>query len=610
MDKLYSLLMEHGLDQKKVLECEDLVKGVDADGGAVSAADVSAADAVVSGSEPADVADSTDFGSDRIFVDSVSGDSAVHPASVSGDSTVHPASAVPASGDLSHVDSVKTDFLDVSGDKTAFSKTSGVSTTSTTSSAVSRAKNGVSTLSKRNDISSGVDSTSEVSSKIFTASTESSDFSTLNVSENSLNSNDPDCLMPHDNQLKKTFSSTSLSSFSSGHDISTKIINIISFIDQNLLKIDDILKPHLSLDSGNIELLRYYNFNKSLKSAESDLLDYYQLPLGWRDNKFIIFGYRFSLSHKTLFKSLFQIHNETMNIYTHFFGFLLVAYLAIHFISTDVFKKNSFTDNLIFYGFFLGALKCLAGSCVWHTYSCFAHFPTRANCACMDYTGITVLITTSVISCEYASLHSHPLILQIYVTFSVLCGIGGFLFNWSPYFDKPECRSVRIGFFIGLALLGVTTSLFVAYFDGIVASGKYFFPLFYKSLIWYLLGTVFYGGLLPERFRKDVITLDSDNKTYSLNEVLLGNINNDGNQEINEILSKTEFSDLDDDLILENLIKAHFKSPIKTKFANNFFSLWWVDYFMNSHNIWHLCVLGGIIGHYFAVLEMFDNIVR
>ena len=93
-------------------------------------------------------------------------------------------------------------------------------------------------------------------------------------------------------------------------------------------------------------------------------------------------------------------------------------------------------------------------SSLWHTFSCFAHYPTRQTFACVDYTGITVLITCSIISVEYCSLYNYPKLLMGYVGFSTLCGLAGFVFNWSSYFDKPECRSIRIGFSLDYHFLG------------------------------------------------------------------------------------------------------------------------------------------------------------
>ncbi|GMF54596.1 unnamed protein product [[Candida] boidinii] len=51
------------------------------------------------------------------------------------------------------------------------------------------------------------------------------------------------------------------------------------------------------------------------------------------------------------------------------------------------------------------------------------------------------------------------------------------------------------------------------------------------------------------------------------------------------------------------------KQPKLTESSHKLSSLWWVDYFLNSHNIWHIFVVGGIVGHYSAVLDML-RIVR
>jgi adiponectin receptor len=398
-----------------------------------------------------------------------------------------------------------------------------------------------------------------------------------------------------------------------------RIITTIQYFDEKFTLIDDLLKPH---KQQHINQLRYYNFNNALSQAKNSHLHYYQLPLSWRENNYIIYGYRFSLSHLSTVKSVFQFfHNETMNIWTHFIGFLIVMYIClVHFPSTTVFQQNSVKDNISIYVFLAAAIKCLLGSCIWHTYSGFANFPVRARCACVDYTGITVLITCSVVAAEYASLYHHAVLLKVWISFSVICGATGFIFNWSPYFDKPECRSLRIGFFVGLAFLGITTTVVMAWNEGAMRSAKFFLPLFYKSFVWYAVGVVFYGGLFPERWRSDVV-VDTENETkhgknYSVNEVLMDKVGHDGEEEIEEILSESHkncnecHDHLDEDKLMEELIAKHFKEPVKTAHRNKLSSLWWVDYFMNSHNVWHICVVLGIVGHYFGILEMFENIDR
>ncbi|ABN65746.2 conserved hypothetical protein [Scheffersomyces stipitis CBS 6054] len=410
--------------------------------------------------------------------------------------------------------------------------------------------------------------------------------------------------------------------------LSQKIIATIQYFDEKLLSIDAFIndnKPERRLDyeeDSTLLQLRFFNFNRALKNAKDRYLHYYELPLSWRENKYIVYGYRYSLNHSTMLKSIFEFnHNESMNIWTHIIGFFFVGYLTLwHFPNTDVYKSNSFNDNLPVFVFFGAALKCLISSVTWHTYSCFAHLPTRQMCACVDYTGITVLITCSVIAAEYCALFNYPKILKVYITFSTICGTSGFAFNWSPYFDKPECRSVRIGFFMGLAFLGASAGVCMAIYEGVLPTLKFFFPLVYKSFVWYWLGVIFYGGLIPERWRYDVIIEENTkvcHHNYDTRDVLLDNIENSGREEIEEI--EEEFENIEEKHLPEDEEEARFKDiiakhfpekPTTTPYSHEFLSLWWVDYFLASHNIWHICVVLGVVGHYFSLLDMYRNIER
>lgn len=71
---------------------------------------------------------------------------------------------------------------------------------------------------------------------------------------------------------------------------------------------------------------------------------------------------------------------------------------------------------------------------------------------------------------------------------------------------------------------------------------------------------------------------------------------------------------IDEDCHCENLIdkkflEKHFLSePNKTEKNGTFWSLWWVDYVFASHTLWHIFVLFGILGHYYAILDMYSKI--
>lgn len=406
--------------------------------------------------------------------------------------------------------------------------------------------------------------------------------------------------------------------------LSEKIMDIIQYFDDKLIQIDEYIsaeKPDITnYNETAAQHLRFYNFHKALRAAQGTYLHYYQLPLSFRENKYIIYGYRFSLNHKTILKSLSHFnHNESMNIWTHLLGVMLFIYFGVwHYPNSSAYKNGTRSDLYVMYIFIGAAIKCLVSSVLWHTYSCCANLPLRSTFACVDYTGITVLITCSVIAAEYCSLYNYPKLLTTYISFSSICGMTSFIFNWSPYFDRPECRSLRIGFFMGLAFMGVTAFFCMCFNEGFLYALMFFFPLTYKSFMWYWIGVVFYGNLVPERWRSDVIIEEEDHcsHTHTSSDVLTGNIDNSGEEEMENI--KEEIEEADNSTPqnfhtrqVEEILDKHFPSkPLKTPTCNNFSSLWWVDYCFSSHNIWHIFVVFGAAGHYFSILGMLEKISR
>lgn len=446
--------------------------------------------------------------------------------------------------------------------------------------------------------------------------------------------------------------------------LTRKIITNLHFFEEKLLQIDQYIKSKTPLatdayeEDAKFNRFRFFNFNKALKVGQSKYLHYYQLPLSWRENRYIINGYRFTLLHQTMWELIFHFnHNETWNIWTHLVGAVVMLYLGlVHYPNTEAFKHSSVGDNAIMALFIFASLKCLVSSVLWHTYSTFAHLTIRNRFACVDYTGITVLVTCSVISAEYCSLYNYPKLLALFMSFSIIAGLGGFAFNWSSYFDRPECRPLRIGFYVCLAGLGASTFLCKWYYDGIFEAVTFYAPLTYRSFVWYWIGVIFYGGLIPERWRYDVIIHEDEtcHHSHSALEVLLGHIEHAGEEElenltnqikgaeavsrrssmatINTVESMTSYHSVEmipnnenvvsedvgsahssaaeesDEVKYKDILETHFpERPKLTPYHNDFLSLWWVDYVFQSHNLWHIFVVFGVIGHYFCIVEMLER---
>lgn len=322
--------------------------------------------------------------------------------------------------------------------------------------------------------------------------------------------------------------------------------------------------------------------------GKSKHLHYYQLPFPWRENRYIIYNYRFYDSHKKSLLSIFNWygwHNETSNIWTHLLGAIYMAYLAlIEFPNTEVYQSPNvpMIPKIITFVFLIASIKCLLASTFWHTFNGTSFLNLRRKFACVDYSGITILITATILTTEFVTLYNYKLHMCIYVTISLALGVLGVYLNCSPKFDSPESRPLRIKFFVLLAAMGILSFCHTTYLEGYKFAFSLLTPVTNKSIIWYCVGVLFYGSFIPERFRTDVKV---DKSIPTQNELA---------------------SDLD---IITKYKDVHFREHPTCNGCSlkSFFTFWWVDYFGCSHTFWHFFVVLGVIGQYNAIIDIYTK---
>lgn len=147
------------------------------------------------------------------------------------------------------------------------------------------------------------------------------------------------------------------------------------------------------------------------------LLLWDELPSWRRDNAFIVRGYRqTSNSYWGSVGSLWYLHNEFVNIWTHLLGALgfTVGGFFLHFVIAPRYESASDSDVLVFACFFLGAFLCLGMSATYHTLC--NHSPEVAKWGNkLDYTGIVFLIVGSYVPALYYGLFCHPFLMAVYL---------------------------------------------------------------------------------------------------------------------------------------------------------------------------------------------------
>ncbi|KAI2619411.1 HlyIII-domain-containing protein [Hypomontagnella submonticulosa] len=238
------------------------------------------------------------------------------------------------------------------------------------------------------------------------------------------------------------------------------------------------------------------------RARENGLIKYEELPVPWRINPHILSGYRFNESKIGCVRSMFGVSNEMVNIWSHALGLLLILSIAFYFypMSAD-FSLYTKTDVFIAAIFFFAACKCLVCSTIWHTMNCVADQTLMERFACIDYTGISMLIAASIMTTEYTAFYCEPISRWTYITATAVLGIAGTILPWHPKFNASDMAWLRVGFFVGLGATG-----FMPVFQIILTRGPEWAFEFYagsnllKSLAVYVIGACVYASKVPERW--------------------------------------------------------------------------------------------------------------
>jgi adiponectin receptor len=240
---------------------------------------------------------------------------------------------------------------------------------------------------------------------------------------------------------------------------------------------------------------------KALAMAkENGLIKYHDLPHPWRINPHIIRGYRFHDTKRACLYSIISPSNETFNIWSHLIGLMIVLSIAFYFYPTSaLFSLATKTDVLIAGIFFFAACKCLVCSCMWHTFNSIAEKDLMERFACVDYTGISLLVAASIMTTEYTAFYCEPTSRWIWIGVTAVFGIGGTILPWHPTFNRADLAWVRVAFYVLLAATGALPAIQLAFTRGLPWA-TYFYSPIVKSLLVYICGAVLYALKVPEKW--------------------------------------------------------------------------------------------------------------
>ncbi|KAL8388452.1 hypothetical protein RB595_009236 [Gaeumannomyces hyphopodioides] len=271
-------------------------------------------------------------------------------------------------------------------------------------------------------------------------------------------------------------------------------------VDESFGRAREVVDEGLATAKWAAESLEDHIQRAVARARQHGLIRYDDLPMPWRINPHIRKGYRFSETKLGCIKSMFNLSNELVNIWSHALGLVIVLSIAFYFYPTsDNFSLSTKTDVFIAAVFFFAACQCLVCSTIWHTMNSIADRHLMTSLACVDYTGISLLIAASIITTEYTAFYCDPLSRWVYLSTTAILGIGGVILPWHPGFNGPDMAWCRVAFYVGLGATGFLPILQLYLTKGSSFVREFYSPIA-ESLLVYLGGAFIYASKVPERW--------------------------------------------------------------------------------------------------------------
>jgi len=228
-----------------------------------------------------------------------------------------------------------------------------------------------------------------------------------------------------------------------------------------------------------------------------NVCNFNSLPKWLQDNDYLHRGHRPPLpSFWLCFKSIFRLHTETGNIWTHGLGVIIFLFLAIYH-NLTISENKQIIDRLMLCIYFCGAITCLLFSTVFHTCSCHSKEVLKF-CSKLDYCGISIQIIGSMIPALYYGFHDNRKMFLLYISIGiVLCVISIVISLWDK-FGEPRFRSLRAVVFLSFGLSNIIPGIhwFIVLESHLISS----FVLFIVQGALYVVGAILYANRIPERW--------------------------------------------------------------------------------------------------------------
>jgi adiponectin receptor len=283
--------------------------------------------------------------------------------------------------------------------------------------------------------------------------------------------------------------------------IGEKVSQLETRLNEKVGELEANIKQKVEKTRANIERISHCAWTA---------LPFDKLPQWLQDNEYLTAEHRPPMhSFLGCFKSMFRMHTETWNIWTHFLGFAFFValclgiyvygdYITFLFEDIEVYQLPA-TDQAMLFCFFLAAMICLSCSALFHLFSNHSYSVYRLFIR-LDYSGIAILITGSSIPAYYYGFYCDAVAQCVHIIILILLFTGCIVLSLWRKFGTPEYRPLRFATFFLFGLYGFIPGIHVALRDGF--EDQHTVNAIAGLLLMggvYILGAGFYVSRFPER---------------------------------------------------------------------------------------------------------------
>lgn len=210
------------------------------------------------------------------------------------------------------------------------------------------------------------------------------------------------------------------------------------------------------------EVLGFFPVSHGVEHCKDDgardadeLKEYEDAPLFLQQNPFIRTGYRCNFELRRCLTSMFRWNNETLNIWTHLAGFVIILGLLV----TDLTyrmddAKVSPVNRIYLVALSVAYMTTLLLSVTYHTFNC--HSEHSYHCLLKwDVLGVALSLSATFASGVHYAFGCRPDLEAFYSSIEVAMVLVVLVLNFVPRYSKAEYETARLIVLSSLVVFGV-----------------------------------------------------------------------------------------------------------------------------------------------------------